>query len=41
MGETELPAQRLEPNRNHLQAVAYRMLGSHNEPEGRDAPEPA
>ena len=33
MNETELLAQRFEANRNHLRAVAYRMLGSRSEAE--------
>jgi RNA polymerase sigma-70 factor (ECF subfamily) len=33
MGETELLAQQFEANRNHLRAVAYRMLGSRSEAE--------
>ncbi|MGN6517142.1 MAG: sigma-70 family RNA polymerase sigma factor [Rhizomicrobium sp.] len=31
MGETELLAQKFEANRDHLRAVAYRMLGSRSE----------
>jgi len=33
MTETELLAQRFEANRDHLRAVAYRMLGSRSEAE--------
>lgn len=31
MGETKILAEQFEANRNHLRAVAYRMLGSPNE----------
>jgi len=33
MSETELLAQRFEANRDHLRAIAYRMLGSRSEAE--------
>jgi RNA polymerase sigma-70 factor (ECF subfamily) len=33
MSETELLAQRFEADRDHLRAIAYRMLGSHSEAE--------
>ncbi len=33
MSQTEFLAERFEQNRDHLRAVAYRMLGSANEAE--------
>jgi DNA-directed RNA polymerase specialized sigma24 family protein len=40
MGEMKILAQRFKTNRNHLQAVVHRMLGSHSDAEDWDAPSP-
>jgi hypothetical protein len=37
MGEIKILAQRFGTNRNLLQAVVHRMLGSHSEGEDWDA----